>query len=453
MEDREIKKLAVDIIDLVESDKTDLIKNIINALHFADLTEILYYLSEENRLYVFKLLDAEIASQVISELDDNIREQLLDELDIKRISEIADEMDSDDATDLVSNLSNEEATLVLADMDKEDSAEVKELLAHDEETAGGIMAKEFISIEQNRTAEEAINEIRNKAEEVKYVYYVFVVDEKGVLLGFISLKRLILADQKKKLSLIMNRDVISVKTTLDQEEVANIVKKYDLISVPVVDEKGVLVGRITIDDIMDVIDEEVSEDIQKMAGISEEEVSETSPLKISRVRLPWLIAGLVGGTIAALIISRFENSLRTMISLEKIIILSFFTPVIMSTGGNVGIQSSTIIVRGLATGDISFFDAYKHLYKEIKVAIINGLACSLIIFSVAYVWKNINLALLLGGSLFLIMNIAAFVGALIPLILKKLNLDPAVATGPFITISNDIIGLIIYFSLSILLIS
>jgi len=453
VEDREIKKLAVDIIDLVESDKTDLIKNIINALHFADLTEILYYLSEENRLYVFKLLDAEIASQVISELDDNIREQLLDELDIKRISEIADEMDSDDATDLVSNLSNEEATLVLADMDKEDSAEVKELLAHDEETAGGIMAKEFISIEQNRTAEEAINEIRNKAEEVKYVYYVFVVDEKGVLLGFISLKRLILADQKKKLSLIMNRDVISVKTTLDQEEVANIVKKYDLISVPVVDEKGVLVGRITIDDIMDVIDEEVSEDIQKMAGISEEEVSETSPLKISRVRLPWLIAGLVGGTIAALIISRFENSLRTMISLEKIIILSFFTPVIMSTGGNVGIQSSTIIVRGLATGDISFFDAYKHLYKEIKVAIINGLACSLIIFSVAYVWKNINLALLLGGSLFLIMNIAAFVGALIPLILKKLNLDPAVATGPFITISNDIIGLIIYFSLSILLIS
>lgn len=443
MEEIEIKLLIENINDLAETQEKILIKNIIHPLHPADLAEVIHHLSKENRELIFSLLDVEMASQVVSELDNYSRDLILEDLEISRISEIAEEMDSDDATDLLSLLSDERAQRVLDRMPKEDSAEVKELLKHPEETAGGIMAKEFISVEQNHKVEEAIQVIRSKAEEVEVVYYVFVVDKLGVLVGILSLKKLILATPGTIISEIMYTEVISVKTALDQEEVANIAKKYDLISIPVVDEKSVLVGRITIDDVIDVLEEEVSEDIHKMAGITEEkETGETSSIKISRVRLPWLITGLAGGIIAALIMNWYEQSL------ENIIALSFFTPVMMSMGGNIGIQSSTIIVRGLATGEISVFDAYKHLFKEVKVALLNGFICSLLFSIIAGIWLNIKLGILIGISLFLIMNVAAIIGGIAPLVLKKLNIDPAIATGPFITISNDLFGLLIYFSLT-----
>ncbi|GMT49516.1 MAG: hypothetical protein IEMM0008_1055 [bacterium] len=241
----------------------------------------------------------------------------------------------------------------------------------------------------------------------------------------------------------MNKDVISVNTSKDQEEVAYIARKYDLVSIPVVDEDEILVGRITFDDVMDVIEEEAAEDISKMAGVSDEILTgETSYIKISRIRLPWLLIGLFGGIFAAFLISHYEMTIKR----EIIIMLGFFTPVIMSMGGNIGIQSSTIVVRSLATGQTGF--AFKHLFKEIKIAFLNGLICSIIFFVIAYFWQNSALGYLLGLSLFLVMVFAATVGAIVPLILKKLNIDPAIATGPFITISNDLIGLSIYFTMA-----
>jgi len=446
MEEVEIKKLVKDVESLYDAGKLDIILNVVESLHPVDLAEVYQHLTTDTREQVFHLLDSDTASAVLVELDQPLQQEILEDIDSGRLTEIVQELESDDMTDLVSQLSSETAHQLLSAMDKEDSDEVRELLLHPEKSAGGIMAKEFVSVDESRTVDEAIAELRSRADEVQDVYYIFVVDDRGILVGFLSLKKLILSPSLARVNTVMNRDVISVKTDRDQEEVAHIVKKYDLVSIPVVDDSGILVGRITIDDVMDVVDEEASEDIHKMAGIGEEaRLRESSPFRMSRVRLPWLITGLVGGLFAAVILSHFEQSL------SKIIALSFFTPVIMSMGGSIGIQSSTIVVRGLATGEISFIDSYKHLYKEMKVSLINGFICSVILFGVAVIWQDIKLGILLGGSLFLIMNVAALVGALAPLLLRKVQVDPAIATGPFITISNDIVGLIIYFSLSTLI--
>ena len=309
MEDIDLKEIVENITYLADAKDWSMIRNMIVDLHPADLAEILHYLDDEHRNYIFDLLDAETASDVISEMDDVSRDDILEDLHEDRISEIVDEMDSDDATDLVSDLPDDVAQKVLESIDKEDSDEVKELLRHEEDTAGGIMAKEFVAVKISDTIDRAIEQIRSKAEEVEDIFYLYIVDEREKLVGVAPLKDLILAKGTTKISEIMDRDVVSVTTNMDQEEVANIARRYDLVAIPVVDKIGRLLGRITFDDVADVMEEEASEDIQRMAGITEEEeFRETSILRISRVRLPWLLVGFVGQLVCAYILHRFDRA-------------------------------------------------------------------------------------------------------------------------------------------------
>lgn len=443
MEEVDTREIVENISYLAEAKDEAMIRNILIGLHPADLAEIIHHLSEDDSNYIFSLLTAETASDVISEMDDVSRDQIIDDLDEIRLSEIVDEMDSDDATDLVYDLPDEMARKVLDRIDKEDSDEVKELLSHEEDTAGGIMAKEFIAVHLKSTVDQAIREIRSKAEEVEEIYYVYVIDKNDVLVGIVKLKDLILAKPKTKISEIMSRDVVSIATRVDQEEVASIAKRYDLVAIPVVDDLGRLVGRITFDDVVDVIEEEASEDMQRMAGITEEEeFRETSIFKISRVRLPWLLVGFLGQLLCAYVLHLFEASL------SQIIATAFFIPIIMAMGGNAGIQSSTIMVRGMATGEIGLFEIRKRLLREVLVSILNGIICGVLLFLVVTFWlKQPRFGLLLSSVLVFVILNASFLGAVVPVILKKAKIDPAIATGPFITTSNDVIGLSIYLGL------
>ncbi|HEX9974863.1 MAG TPA: magnesium transporter [bacterium] len=443
MEDNDLKEIVENITYLSDAKDNAMIRNMIVALHPADLAEILYHLDDEHRNYIFALLDAETASEVISEMDDVSREDILEELHEDRITEIVDEMDSDDAADLVLELPDEVAQKVLENIDKEYSAEVKELLSHEEDTAGGIMAKELVAVALSDTVDQAIEKIRSKAEEVEDIYYLYVVDESEKLVGVARLTDLILAKGTTEISEIMDRDVVSVTTDMDQEEVANLARRYDLVSIPVVDKIGRLLGRITFDDVADVMEEEASEDIQRMAGISdEEEFREKSIFRISQVRLPWLLVGFSGELVSAYILHNFEASLN------QIIAAAFFIPIIMAMGGNVGIQSSTIMVRGMATGEIGLYDIRRRLFREILVSLLNGLLCGLLLFLVVTFWLKLpKFGIILASVLMLVILNASFVGSFVPVILRKIKIDPAIATGPFITTSNDVLGLLIYLGL------
>ena len=442
MDDLDLKNIIDDIEYLASEKNSRMILNILVGNHPADIAEILGNLSEENEKYVFGLFDADTASDVIVELDDVTREKLVSELQHERISEIVDEMESDDATDLVAELPDKVAEKVLDTIDEEGSEEVKELLQHDEDTAGGIMALEYVAVSEDTTVDEAIKEIRAKAEEVPEVYNVYVFDKDGMLAGFLPLKNLIVAQASQKIKDVLIADVISVPIEMDQEEVANIFRRYNLVSLPVVDELGKLVGRITVDDIVEVIEEEASEDIQKMAGIAdEEEIRETSVFKISFGRLPWLLVGFVGQLIAALVLSQFEASLR------DIFLAIFFIPMMMAMGGNSGIQAATIVVRGIALGELSPDDTFKRLSREIKVSLFNGAVCGLLLFGIIAVFDTPTFGFVLALSMLAVIINASILGASIPLILRKVGVDPAIAAGPLITTFNDIIGLAIYLGL------
>lgn len=442
MEDLDLKNIIEDIEYLASEKNSRMILNILVGNYPADVAQILGNLSEENEKYVFGLLDADTASDVIVELDDVSREKLVSELQHERISEIVDEMESDDATDLVAELPDEIAEKVLDAIDEEGSEEVKELLRHEEDTAGGIMALEYVSMPEETTVDEAIEEIRAKAEDVPEVYNVYVVDKEGMLVGFLPLKNLIVAQASQKLKDVLIADVISVPTEMDQEEVANIFRRYNLVSIPVVDELGRLVGRITVDDIVEVIEEEASEDMQKMAGIAdEEEIRETSVFKISFGRLPWLLVGFVGQLIAALVLFQFEASLK------DIFLAIFFIPMMMAMGGNSGIQAATIVVRGIALGELSPDDTFKRLSREIRVSLLNGMVCGLLLFGIIAIFYNPSFGLVLALSMLAVIINASILGASIPLILRRVGVDPAIAAGPLITTFNDIIGLAIYLGL------
>jgi len=444
MEETDLKEIVANIFYLIEQRDEPKLKNILVDMHPADIADVLERLDEESRNWLFSLLNPDDASDVVVELEDVPREDLIEDLDTERISEIVDEMDSDDAADVVSELPDEVAEKVLKSIDDQDREEVEELLRHEEDTAGGIMALEFIAVNENATVDEAIRQIRQKAEEVEEVYNVYAVDDKDLLVGVVPLKKLILSSPSLQVRDIMNRDVVSVSTDMDQEKVASIVRKYDLVSIPVVDAQGRLVGRITVDDIVDVLHDEAAEDLHIMAGITEEEMpQETSTLKISRLRLPWLIVAFIGELVSAYVLSQFEASLH------EIVAVAFFIPIIMAMGGNSGIQTTTVVVRGLAAAPESFSIGLKSLKRELKVASFNGAIISILIFVVVASWLHLpSLGLVIAIAMMVVILNAALVGATIPFLLKKLNYDPAVATGPFITTSNDVLGLLIYLSLA-----
>lgn len=436
------EELLENVKDSIEKRDREHLMALIDELRPADLADLVEYLEPSERPFIFECLEPEGAGEVLVEIEPPVQERILHELDNQVITEIVQELDSDDAADLVGDLPTERAQVIMESVEDEVSEGLERLLPYPDDTAGGLMALEFVAVRADATVQEAIETIRRKKEDVENVYYLFVVDDADRLVGVVSLKDLVTEPPERKIREIMNPEVISVGVDADQEEVASIVKKYNLVSIPVVDKEQRLVGRITHDDVVDVIEKEASEDITLMAGVIRQEIAEESPTKISAARLPWLIAGLFGGILAAGVINQFESSL------QKILALSFFFPVIMAMGGNTGTQAATVAVRGLATGDISLVNTGKRLWMELKVALMNGLVCGLILGLIVGIWlSDIYLGAIVSLSLVVIILNSGFIGTAVPLALKKLKIDPALATGPFVTTTNDIISLLIYLGL------
>ena len=431
------------INDLIEDEAAESILNIFADLHYADIAEVINHLHFESAFYVFGLLDTETAGEVLPEIDENLREKILKNIDTATIADIVDELETDDATDILSDLPDEIAEQVLENIDKEDSADVKELLKYPEDTAGGIMSSDYVFVSANSVVKDAIDVVRANSEEIDHIYYLYILDDSNILIGVTSIKSLLIHPLDKEITSIMEEDLIYVHPEDDQEEVANVMEKYDLVSVPVVDEFKKILGRITIDDVVDVIHEEASEDIQRIAGLSDEQESSDSVFRISRIRLPWLLIGLIGELGSAVVLSSFQASI------EKILIASFFIPIVMAMGGSSGTQAAIVMVRGLTTGDIWMSQIFRILVKEFGVALLNGLACSIILLGSTYFFfhSDIRFSVILSVSLIIIMILATMIGSSMPVLLKKFNIDPAVATGPFVTTMNDIFGLIIYLSL------
>jgi magnesium transporter len=441
-----LEKLMAELNELIERDDVKAIVTLVEDRHPVEIAEIIDHLVEERKRYLFQLLGVQVASNVIQEVSDLSRGQLLEEFEVPRLVEIVDEMASDDAADVVGELPPEQAEEVLAQIDTEQAQELRQLLRYDEESAGGLMTKKFVSVFENATVQEAIDQIRATVDQGESVYSVYVIDKRGVLVGALPLAQLVLNKPGDRISRIMDTDVVTVPTDMDQEEVAALVEKYDLASMPVVDRVGRLVGRITIDDVVDVIVDEASEDISKMAGTTDEEIRQDSALRIAGLRLPWIIISLLGGILSGTIISHFRGALGSLLA------LAFFIPVITAMGGNIGIQSSAIVVRGLATGEIGIFHIARRIFRELRIGLLMGLMCGGVVGLVAFVWQgNPLLGVIVGSAMLSAITVAATMGALVPLLFRKANIDPAIATGPFVTMSNDIVGLFIYFGLAVLL--
>ena len=433
-------KIISSITDFIKNSDEESLENLFSDFHHADIAEILDELNIQDALYIIKLLDSEKTSDVLMELDDDYREKILNNLSVKEIAEEVEELDSDDATDIISELPEDKQKKVISKIiDAEHKADIKELLKYDEDSAGSLMAKELIKVNENWTVTSCVKEMRVQASEVTRVHSVYVVDNDDVLLGRLSLKDLLVADPKTKIKSIYKSNVEFVFDYDSAEYVANTMQKYDLGAIPVIDKNKKLLGRITIDDIVDLIKEEAEEDYQLAAGILQDVDVDDSIIELTRARLPWLILGLIGGIGAAFIMGGFDEIL-----IENKI-LFYFTPLIAAMAGNVGVQSSAIIVQGLANDEIKD-SINKRLIKETLLSILNGVILALILFLFVFIWKKeINISLALSVSLVAVVIVAGIIGTFIPLFLNKRGIDPAIATGPFITTCNDIFGILIYF--------
>jgi len=433
-------ELISKILDFINSSDDNSILETFSNYHHADIAEIIEELNSEEATYIIKLLDSEKTSDVLMELDDDYREKILKNLSIKEIAEEVEELDSDDATDIISELPEEKQKKVISKIiDAEHKADIKELLKYDEDSAGGLMAKELIKVNENWTVTRCVKEMRSQASEVTRVHSVYVVDNDDILLGRLSLKDLLVANPKTKIRSIYKKNVDHVYDTDSAESVASTMQKYDLGAIPVVNKKKKLLGRITIDDIVDLIKEEAEEDYQLAAGILQDVDVDDTIFELTKARLPWLIVGLIGGIGAAFVMVGFDDIL---IQNE---ILFYFTPLIAAMAGNVGVQSSAIIVQGLANDDIRG-SINNRLFKETLLSILNGVILAILLFLFIYFWKgDTNIALALSVALVAVVIVAGIIGTFIPLFLNKRGIDPAIATGPFITTSNDIFGILIYF--------
>ena len=433
-------ELISKILDFINLSDDKSILETFSKYHHADIAEIIEELNSEEATYIIKLLDSEKTSDVLMELDDDYREKILKNLSIKEIAEEVEELDSDDATDIISELPEEKQKKVISKIiDAEHKADIKELLKYDEDSAGGLMAKELIKVNENWTVTRCVKEMRSQASEVTRVHSVYVVDNYDILLGRLSLKDLLVANPKSKIKSIFKKNVDHVYDTDSAELVASTMQKYDLGAIPVVNKNKRLLGRITIDDIVDLIKEEAEEDYQLAAGILQDVDVDDSIFELTKARLPWLIVGLIGGIGAAFVMVGFDEIL------VKNEILFYFTPLIAAMAGNVGVQSSAIIVQGLANDDIRG-SINNRLFKETLLSILNGVILAGLLFLFIYFWKGkIDIALALSVALVAVVIVAGIIGTFIPLFLNKRGIDPAIATGPFITTSNDIFGILIYF--------
>jgi magnesium transporter len=441
MQTDRIKILVDSIKRLLRRGATTHLSNIVNKTHAADLSVVFRSLSISQQHQLFDLIkDIEQKGILFSELDVDTFLDLIEDIQLDDIVEVFEQMPNDDVADLLERLPEEKADAILEKMKKDASEEVEDLLRYENDTAGGIMVPDFIALTENTTAKEAIEALQKEYSEVEMPFYLYVVDDYGKLVGVSSLRQLVLVPPETPLKVFMTTDVFSVQTDMDQEEVAKIVARYDILAVPVIDDTNRLVGIVTVDDVIDIFRREATEDILKMAGVGEEFVETKSVLKSTRIRLPWLFASCVGGIMAFFIIGKFEGSLA------KVAALAAFIPVIMGMGGNIGTQSSTIVVRGIATGRIDIRDFWSVLLKELTIGVILGVIYGLLIGSAAQVRYSMSaLAISVGLAVVSSMSIAALVGSLVPMAFVRIHIDPAVATGPFVTTAIDIVSVTFYF--------
>lgn len=442
------KEYLESLRDAIESQDNDFIIESLDGANVADIAALLDELNMDEAIYVLRLLEASTAADILIELEEDSLVKVIREMQPSELAGLIEKMDSDDAVDILILMPTKEREDVISYLqEKEKSANILDLLRYDEDSAGGLMAKEFIKANQNWNVVQTIEEIRRQAEKVEKIYSIYVVDNKQHLLGRVSLKKIILASSDTKISNIYESDLISVPTHMDGEEVAEIMRKYDLESVPVVNAKNKLVGRITVDDILDLIREQSEEDMQAMTGISADVEESDSVFKISKARLPWLLIGVVGGLLGAQIIGFFEDGL------SKYIALASFIPLVAATGGNVGIQSSSLVVQTLASKSVFNDTPWQRFVKGVLIAVVNGIVLGLFVFSVVvfiYGFESI-FGLTIGLAMFCVVLLASFMGTVTPLVLDKFGINPAIASGPFITTANDLLGLAVYFGVAMLL--
>lgn len=441
----EITKEYLDQLrDALEANDEAMALKMLEDFHPADIAEVYQELDLEEARMLYLLMDDETAADVLAELDEDERKKLLKTLPADVIARrFIYHMDTDDAADVLSELPDETKREILLHIkDVEHAGDIVDLMSYHEDSAGGLMAKELIKVNENWTVQTSLKEMRRQAEDVDEVYYVYVVDDDNILKGVLSLKKLLLAKWNASVRNLEEKDIISVKTDTPGDEVASIMKKYDLVVIPVTDSIGRLVGRITIDDIVDVITEEADKDYQMASGLSEDVEITDSAWILTRARLPWLLIALLGGLLVNIIISNYEDEIKINPQ------MAFFMPLIAAMAGNMGIQSSAIVVQGIANNTMGFEGIMRKLLKEFFVGVMNGAVLSLILLSFSLITSHaLSLTITVSLSLFIVIVFAAVFGTLIPLVLHKFKIDPALATGPFITTMNDIMGLVIYFSM------
>ena len=438
------RELSKRIRALIEAGEMQALREMLVGIASEEIEESFDDLDAEERQFVLRHLETETAAEVLGGVDEHIQEELAEGLSESELAVLLEEMESDEAADTVRHLERDEQDRVLDLLEEDTESEVRELLRHEEDTAGDLMMAEFAAVHESAIIAEAIELIRENADEYRELYNVWVVDDARRLLGTLSLRDMVLARPGMPLKSVMGTVTARVTPEMDQEEVANLFRKYDVVSMPVVDADGVLVGRITVDDVLDVMEEEASEDLSRFAGLGNDDAFRPlSLLRLSRSRLPWLALGLLGGLISGRILQSFQGSIAAVLE------IAFFIPVIMALAGNIGIQSSTIIVRGLATGEVTLNSVRSRIAREIAVSIINAGAIGALAFFVALFWlREPNLGLVVSCSMLIVAFWATLTGTFIPLLLQRVGVDPAYATGPFLTTTNDIVALTIYMSIA-----
>lgn len=436
-----IKKIK----SLVKRKNNRLLKKDLSKLHYADIAEIVELLSIENATYIIKLLESDKTADALAEIDEDLREKILDKLSSTEIADEIQKLNTDDAADLVAELPEDRKEKVLSKIsDTEHLKDIRELLTYEDDTAGAIMAKELVKIQENLSILKCLNIMRIQAENINRVHSIYVVDSNNKLLGRLSLKDLLTANSKAKIKDIYIPKVDYVFVDQEVDQVAKIMFKYDLEAIPVINKKRELLGRITIDDVVDLTKEEAEKDYQLASGISNDVEANDSIYELTKARFPWLFLGLIGGLGSVFILQDFEEVMNS----PELRSLFFYTPLIAAMAGNVGVQSSAIIVQGIAN-DVLRGSIWSRLLKEISLSLINGFLLSsiLILFGVL-INQDISLTLTVSISLMGVIIISALIGTFVPIILNKKGIDPAIATGPFITTSNDIFGIFIFFYLA-----
>ncbi len=439
------KKLNQSIVDkiaeMLDAEKIQSVLTEIEDFHPEDVAELLERLDLKHAKALLYALPDEKAAEVIIELDEEVRAQLLLDYSGKELAqEVIENLDSDDAADIISELPQERIHEVLQSLEDPKAREIADLLNYEEDTAGSIMAKELVKVNASWKLMRCLREMRRQAEKVEQVHAIYVVDDDDRLLGTLSLKKLLTTSTKTPVEEVFDRKIVSVSTDTHVEEVARLMRKYDLVVIPVVDSQGRLVGRITFDDVMDIMKEEAERDYQMASGLTQDVESADSIFALSKARLPWLLIGMLGGVISSRVVDFFDIS--------QFPEMAAFMPLIAATGGNVGVQSAALVVQSLANDSFNESIIQK-LLKDLGVGLVTALVCASLMFAVtAALGKPFNLSITVSVALISVIVFAAMFGTLVPLTLNRFKIDPAVATGPFVTTTNDVIGLFIYFSVA-----